>query len=165
MRGKFPYVPAQMGYFHSQDGMGKIEIQTAKGKKKGQKEVFWEWSQSPLFDPFFFLFCFLIYKCRYRRERPGVIQDPFMGLKRGYFYICKNRGKAAGPHSVPLYGHTASARRRAVEPVLLNRENGRWAKGGCLGPVPVGCCICRKKSPIVSLVHRGYDRGSSCSGQ
>ena len=75
MRGKLPNLPAQMRYFHSQDGMGKmdrhISTQTAKGKKKGQKEVFWEWSQRPLFDPLFFCFV-LFYKCRCQWERPGV---------------------------------------------------------------------------------------------
>lgn len=165
MRGNFPNVPAQMEVLPFAGRHGEnISIQRQKERKRVKKRCFGN-GPKVLFLTLSF-FCFVSFcKCRYQRERPGVAQNRFMGLKRGYFYICKNRGKAAGPHSVSLYGHTASARRRAVEPVLLNRENGRWAKGGCLGPVPVGCCICRKKSPIVSLVHRGYDRGSSCSGQ
>ena len=42
---------------------GKYINTTAKGKKKGQKEVFWEWSQSPLFDPFSFCFVFETESC------------------------------------------------------------------------------------------------------
>ena len=112
MRGNFPNVPAQMEVLPFAGRHGEnISIQRQKERKRVKKRCFGN-GPKVLFLTLSF-FCFVSFcKCRYQRERPGVIQDRFMGLRRGYFYICKNRGKAAGPHSVPLYGHTALARRR-----------------------------------------------------